>query len=318
MIKDKLKNIFFNISFLLGQDKKYLRMIKKNNHLVILNLHKISSEENPFYSPLSPKLFEELLKYVSKYFNIITFQQIEEYQNTSKPNMILSFDDGYYDFLEYAMPIMKKYHVSANLNIIPSYVENQEPMWNIKLYDFLNSSPIKLIKEMKIEGFSYKINERNKSQFGMLLGRHLKQMPREKREIYLKELETIFEKNSNVKYTRILNIKEIIEISQYHEVGVHSYFHESMGYESNEFFKEDFFKCQEYFSEKLKLPMSIYAFPNGSYRDTQLSFLEDNGIEHILLVNNKFARYNTNIYDRFTFYGDSINEVKLRALGFYR
>jgi peptidoglycan/xylan/chitin deacetylase (PgdA/CDA1 family) len=143
-------------------------------------------------------------------------------------------------------------------------------------------------------------------------------MPREEREIYLKELEPIFEKNSYIKYTRMLTTKETIEVSKYHEIGVHSYSHESMGYESNEFFKEDFFKCQEYFSEKLKLPMSIYAFPHGSYRDIQLSFLEDKGIEHILLVNNQFARYNTNIYDRFTFYGDSINEVKLRALGFYR
>lgn len=293
-----------------------LKKVIGKKELIILNLHKISNTINPFYSPLSPKLFEELLKYVSKYFNIITFQQIEEYQHTSKPNMILSFDDGYYDFLEYAMPIMEKYHVSANLNIIPSCVENQEPMWNIKLYDFLNSSPIKLIKEMEIEGFSYKINERNKSQFGMLLGRHLKQMPREEREIYLKELEPIFEKNSHIKYTRMLTIKDVIEISQYHEIGVHSYSHESMEYESDIFFREDFLKCQDFFNHKLQLPMNIYAFPNGSYRDTQLSFLKDNRIEHILLVNNQCATYNKNIYNRFTFYADSISELKLRALGF--
>jgi len=318
MIKKQLKNIFFNIHNLMNTNKKYIKNIQNNNYLTILNLHKVSLENNPFYPPLTPLLFEELIKYIIENFNVITFNQITSQNNSKKPDIILSFDDGYYDFLEHAMPIMKKYNIKANLNIIPSCIENQEPMWNIKLYDFLNSSPLNLIKEIKIDNFNYQISKKNKDKFGMLLGRHLKQMQREKREKILETLQPIFEKNSNIKYTRMLNKKEILEISKNHEIGVHSYSHESMGYESDDFFREDFFKCQEYFKNILQLPMDIYAFPNGSYRENQLEFLFDNNINSVLLVNNAYSKYNTKTHNRFTYYADSESEAKLRAVGFYR
>jgi peptidoglycan/xylan/chitin deacetylase (PgdA/CDA1 family) len=143
-------------------------------------------------------------------------------------------------------------------------------------------------------------------------------MPREKREKILEQLKSILKKNGNIQYTRMLNRKEILEISKYHEIGVHSYSHESMGYESNDFFQEDFNKCQDYFKNILKLPLKIYAFPNGSYKKEQLDYLSNKGIQSILLVNNTYSKMDTNIHNRFTFYSDSLSETELRAVGFYR
>ena len=113
----------------------------------------------------------------------------------------------------------------------------------------------------------------------------------------------------------MLNSNDIIEISKIHEIGCHSYSHESMAIESKDFFEKDFFKCKEYFKNILNLPLNIYAFPSGSYKHNQLKFLQNNGVKHILLVNEDYSNYETSIYNRFTFYGSSIYELKLRALG---
>ena len=122
----------------------------------------------------------------------------------------------------------------------------------------------------------------------------------------------------DIKFTKMLSKDDIIEIAKIHEIGAHSYSHESMGIESKEYFENDFLKCQKYFEKKLGLPFDIYAFPSGSYQNYQLDFLQQNGIEYILLVNENYAHYESKIYDRFTFYGNSVNEIKMRALGWHR
>ena len=61
--------------------------------------------------------------------------------------------------------------------------------------------------------------------------------------------------------------------------------------------------------------MKIYAFPNGSYRPEQIDLLSHKGIEHILLVDEKFAEPHINIFPRMTIYGDSGAEVRMRSVG---
>jgi len=314
ILKQIYKNIFFKTLDISNFDKRYLNSIHKEKNLVILNLHRVSDNKNLFYPSLSPKLFNELLKYIVKNFNVITFREIEEYRNSKKPNIILSFDDGFYDFVEYAMPLLDKYNISVNQNIIPSCIESGKPVWDVMLGDFLNQVPIKIVNQLKFPHFEMQLTTNNKIQFGLALTHYLKNRPKEKREILWKQIDTIIKKE-NIELTRMLNRDEVIEISKTHEIGCHSYSHESMGIESKEFFENDFSKCQNYFKERLNLPLDIYAFPSGSYKKYQLDFLRESGIKHILLVNENYSIYNRDIYNRFTFYGDSISEIKIRALG---
>jgi len=311
------KYIFFKILDIFNTDRKYLKLIKYNENLVILNLHRVSNDKNPFYPSLSPKLFEALLKYISKEFNVITFREIEKYKNSKKPNMILSFDDGFYDFLEYAIPLLKKYDVQANLNVIPQCIESSKPVWDMILGDFLNQAPMELINQIELPNFEIKLSKSNKSQYGLALTRYLKQLSKEEREKLWINIDKSINK-LDIKFTKMLSRNEIIEISKKHEIGVHSYAHESMAIESKEYFEEDFFKCKGYFENILKLPLDIYAFPSGSYQNYQLDFLQENGIEHILLVDEEYSNYHTNRHSRFTYYADSISEVKIRAVGFHR
>ena len=111
---------------------------------------------------------------------------------------------------------------------------------------------------------------------------------------------------------------EVLEIAKDHEIGAHSFSHESMGFENDDFFREDVAKCREYFEEKLAIPLSVYAFPNGSHKEEQFAVLREMGIEHILLVGEDYARAKTDVFPRFTIYGSSKIETRFQALGFNR
>ena len=99
--------------------------IGKSNQLTILSLHRVSPERDFFFDPIDPIVFRKLLKYVQKHYKVISFQELEDISiiKSKKPLLILSFDDGYVDFYEYALPILTdfnffqlKYWINENIS----------------------------------------------------------------------------------------------------------------------------------------------------------------------------------------------------------
>jgi peptidoglycan/xylan/chitin deacetylase (PgdA/CDA1 family) len=283
----------------------------------VLNLHRVSPVENPFWPALDPTVFEELLTFLKEHFEVCLFGKLPS-DILRKPVAVLSFDDGYYDFVEYALPLIEKYGLQANMNIIPQCIETGMPIWNVRLYDFLNSAPRHLINKIRLPGFSAKLNDDGRAaklSYGLRLSSFLKNRGRIERDQLWQTIEPILGK-ADFQPTRMMTAAEVMQISGFNEIGVHSYSHESMGFEENEFFERDFRMCRDYFSERLRLPLSIYAFPNGSYREEQIELLRNNNIKSILLVDEKFAKRETDVFTRLTIYGESKNEICMRAVGF--
>jgi peptidoglycan/xylan/chitin deacetylase (PgdA/CDA1 family) len=317
LLKQHLKTIYFKLLKLSRYDLRRKNLILKNNYITVLNLHQVSPIENPYWSPLKPEIFDDLLFFLKETFEVVLFGEIEE-AKSEKPLAVISFDDGYHNFYEFAAPLLKKHKLSVNMNIIPSCVESGEPMWNIKLYDFLNSVPKKLIDEINLPGFEGRLTGESfaaKVQYGLKISRFLKNRPRVEREELWRQIEDLIN-NSDFRPTRMMNREEIKEIAETHEIGVHSFSHESMEFETDEFFEQDFEKCADYFKNKLGLPLEIYAFPNGSYRQVQIAALQKRGIKHVLLVGEDYANKGKDVFPRFTIYGSSKLETRFQALGF--
>jgi len=318
MIKPILKKLYYLGLTASFADKRKISQIKGKKKVAILNLHRVSPEENPFWSPLRPEIFEELLRFMKANFEIGLFGELEKLEHSEKPLAVLSFDDGYYDFIEYALPLLEKHGLRANMNVIPECAESGKPIWNVRLYDFLNAAPRKLINEIRLPGFDTGLTDDTaaaKLRYGLKLSRYLKLRPKKEREEIWQKIEPFF---SQVEFglTRMMSTDDIRAIADKTEIGVHSYSHENMGFEDNEFFIEDLERCKAYFANKLHLPMTIYAFPNGSYRQEQVEYLKQHDIDHVLLVDEKFADLHADAYPRLTIYGETKAEVRLKSLGF--
>lgn len=318
MNKNFLKKLYYGGLSALQADKFRQRILKRQNKIAVLNLHRVSTVENPFWSPLHPQIFEELLRFLQKNFEVCSFEDLNAAENPSKPLAILSFDDGYYDFVEYALPLLKKYKMRANMNVIPQCAESGKPIWNVRLYDFLNYASRNLINEIKLPEFDASLPDNSreaKLKYGLRISSYLKKRPRKQRAEIWQSIEPFLAK-ADFQETRMMTAVEILQIASETEIGVHSFSHESMGFEDSDYFAQDFAKCSGYFAEKLNLPLTTYAFPNGSYRAKQVDFLRQKGIKHILLVDEKFADMRTDVFPRLTVYGDTRTEIKMKSLGF--
>src|SRR5438046_1251744 len=84
---------------------------QKKNVITAICLHRISEEEDHVWPPMKPYVFDQLLKYCNKHYAVIAPQQWNE--PSSLQRLIITFDDGYHDFMEYALPTLQKHKMPA-------------------------------------------------------------------------------------------------------------------------------------------------------------------------------------------------------------
>ena len=158
MIKRQIKHLVKNVALIiLGNPsvlKHRVKAISAANALTILNLHRVSQNDGSSYRPMEPSLFEELLVFLTKHFDLVTFSDLPGMPSSGRPKLILSFDDGYKDFIDVAAPILDKHRIRVNHNVIPECVESGMPPFNVLAQDFIGKAPENLLKELTIPGLS--------------------------------------------------------------------------------------------------------------------------------------------------------------------
>jgi peptidoglycan/xylan/chitin deacetylase (PgdA/CDA1 family) len=282
--------------------------LRHSNCRIVLNLHRVGTADSSAYAPLHPALFDELLAFLQQEFRLTTFDCDEA--DAGKPLAILSFDDGYKDFVDLAAPMLKRRKIRCNLNVVPECIETLRPPLNVLVQDFVGMAPARLVSALRVPGFL--VDER--PALGLRLSAFIKNKPQQEQrgleEMLLPQLYAW----DGFRPAPMMNLAEVRQVAAEHELGAHSYSHATMAFETNDYLLEDVRKCQLYFRDKLATPVDIYAFPNGSYAAGQLELVERAGIRHVLLTGDDFDRGGCR-HARFTFHAHNASEVRFRATG---
>lgn len=111
--------------------------------IVVLNYHRVISHPVEGASPgptvVTADVFEEQMRWLKdSNYTTITVSQLAEYMNnpTSSPPspsdrvIVISFDDGWLDQYENAIPILSKYGFVATFNIVASFPSNRPNYMN--------------------------------------------------------------------------------------------------------------------------------------------------------------------------------------------
>ncbi len=114
---------------------------------IILLFHRVAPFRDKMWDPMDTKLFESTLKYVKRNFNAISLNELlfDSPAYSAKPLAAITFDDGYRDFLDYSLPLLKKYNLPASLFVVTDCIEKNIPTWTYKVdYLFENSKKLEL------------------------------------------------------------------------------------------------------------------------------------------------------------------------------
>lgn len=299
----------------------------KNNTITILSLHRVSTDRDYFFDPINPKLFNELLVYLKKYYEIITFKDISEVMKfNKKPLLILSFDDGYYDFYEYALPILQKHKISANHNIVNECASFNKIIWTQRLNFLFNQSmKNKIDLEFEIDDIKYNLSYFNYNwlKFNLTIFKMLLSFDKFKRENIIGTLEN----NLSIKASdRMMNWEEVKECSNNNiEIGSHTFSHDVVStIKNNEELLKEIKISKIEIEQRINKPIQVLALPNGQGDSTLDKIVEEAGYDFLLYVNDKinpiisFSNKDLKKVDRLNLINESLSESILRIEMFHQ
>ena len=292
-----------------------LRRIARSGALTILNLHRVDDAHPSAYEAMAPRLFDELVGWAAPRFHIVTFAELATLAPNGKPPLILSFDDGYKDFIEIVAPILAKYGVRANQNVVPGCVESGLPPMNMLMQDFVGQAPASLLREVPLPGLPEGADPDKRAASGLRASAALKSRPIAEQKMIFADLQPHFARLDGFVPTPLMTVSEIAEAGAVHEIGTHSFEHATMATETDDYVAADAARCREWHREKLGAESLIYAFPNGSAGPGHAAIVRAAGYRDVLLVGEGFCSRGAHIHQRFTMYGTSAAELRFRATG---
>ncbi len=118
--------------------------------MIFLAYHRIENLENdPLDLAITPAIFEQQLKYLLKAYDILSVKEaialLESSKKLKKSVAVLTFDDGYNDFLKNAYPLLKKYHIPATVFISPGVIEDGAIYWWDKVIEVIYKTKEKVL-----------------------------------------------------------------------------------------------------------------------------------------------------------------------------
>lgn len=116
----------------------------KRARLSILIYHRVLTEPDPLTGNQSDKKFFDIqIRMLSRYFNVLPLSEaIERLKEKNLPSKAacITFDDGYADNAENALPILQKYGVPATFFIAAGFIDGGM-MWNDKIIELIRHAP---------------------------------------------------------------------------------------------------------------------------------------------------------------------------------
>ena len=121
---------------------------------IILCYHRIfEPETDPHLLSVSPDHFREQLQVIKRFAYPLSLDQLGEARlrgNSPRRGVVITFDDGYLDNLENALPILREVGLPATIYIATGYVGTDREFWWDDL-ERLTLGPAKLPKTLRLD-----------------------------------------------------------------------------------------------------------------------------------------------------------------------
>ncbi len=241
------------------------------------------------------KIFENQIKYLANNFKVIDpyeLTDIEKIKSIKKKKVLITFDDGYLDNLENALPILKKYKTNAIIFITTNFIGNNETPWWELLWDILQNKDDFIFEGEKINLLKNKKNKKKifeylKNKFFFLKKKEqielIKKIFHENKTEFSFKIKSNFLNNENI---RNLSKEDLIHI------GAHTHNHQNLGLLNDSETKEEILSSKKILEDLTQNSVDFFAYPYGtknSYKKMDYKILKDNNFK--LAFTTEFNNY---------------------------
>jgi peptidoglycan/xylan/chitin deacetylase (PgdA/CDA1 family) len=250
--------------------------------------HRVNPERDILWDPMDVRLFDKCISKIKQKYKVITLEEISNDLPQEKYATI-SFDDGYKDNVEFALPILEKYNVKASFYVVTDCIDKNIPTWtHILDYLFFNTKKtfIKLdfgfldscFRNGNIENINLRISYVKK------LKPVLKQLSHSQRNMVLDKVTDIF---NDVQLPKLMmtwdDLKKLSALG--HHIGSHTVSHCMLG----TMVDEDEIRYElETSATRIKEELGFFpktiSYPVGSYNQNTINISREVGYTKGLAV----------------------------------
>lgn len=129
--KSSVRAAAFKVLSLLGFPFLLRRYAAARSHVYILTFHRISDFSCSMWPPMSVDMFSNIVSYLTGHVNVVSPYDIDQVgeNKSGVPNVVITFDDGYIDFFENALPILRDHGVKCIHHVCPGLIDKGELPW---------------------------------------------------------------------------------------------------------------------------------------------------------------------------------------------
>jgi peptidoglycan/xylan/chitin deacetylase (PgdA/CDA1 family) len=266
-----------------------LRRLRGPQSLTILSLHRVSAESDYFWQPLHPDRFEDLCRYVKRHYEVVNIRDLNLMVPSQRPQLVLSFDDGYQDFMEFALPILVRHNLPANHNLVVACLNGDYTIWTQRLNAAFNQARQQQVHlQVTIGEVGYDLHDYNKQwmPFYLAVFKALLQRPRLMREQVLAELEAV---TGRPPAPRMMTWADARSLANHNiEVGSHTYYHDVVStiHDPAELHQE-LVDSRRILAERLQQPIDVLGLPNGQNSPHIQASICEAGYKQVLEVGDR-------------------------------
>lgn len=223
--------------------------------------------------------FEQHMKYLSSKFNVISIEEAFYLRRKGirpdKKTITVSFDDGYLNNLQTALPIIEKYKVKTTFFVSGICSEDESyVMWSDLVSfarHFSNREHVVVGDQVFVKTGRYELINREKN---LSLYQYIKELSYAERDVVLKEIRERYELDQHLKslpaeLRKLMNRDQIRELSQSDMVtiGSHGHLHYNLGNISVQEAEHEMRISKEILSAITGKNIDLISFPDGSYTE---------------------------------------------------
>jgi peptidoglycan/xylan/chitin deacetylase (PgdA/CDA1 family) len=247
---------------------------------VILIYHRVTKlDSDPQVLAVKPENFYNQIKYLKENYNLVSVQEFSELINSNKKfppqTILITFDDGYYDNLSEAVPILESLSAQALFYLCTGMLNKNEEIWWDQLervFYFNDKLPENL--SLSIQNTLYNFNTPDNKSRGEAYNKlHplLKYLKNDERKKIIKDLFKLsrLEDNSGRATHRFLSFDEVKRMSESDSaiIGAHTQTHTPLSILTYDEQKEEIQKSKNILEDITGKEVKHFSYPFGTKKD---------------------------------------------------
>jgi peptidoglycan/xylan/chitin deacetylase (PgdA/CDA1 family) len=246
------------------------------DRLQILIYHRVLSKFDPLQPDIVTKdLFEEQIRLISRFYRVLSFPDAIRHlkDNTLPPKSIcITFDDGYRDNAENALPILEKYNVVATFFVSTGFLHGRA-MFNDRIIEYIRdfNEPLLNLSDYSLGHYHTDSLAQKFKTIGQVLTK-LKHLPFHDRIHLVEQMCGPLNDVTSKLMMRPHQIKLLKEKGM--EIGAHTVNHPILSCMPLNQAKEEITASKEELEQLLGTKVNYFAYPNGKLN-------KDYGLEHV-------------------------------------